>query len=75
MCNAVVLHFFQIFFESINFDDRVVSLAIIVATQPKSDVIRIRNCIASKLLAGNLRDIDRDLGLRGRNYKTKEYRA
>jgi hypothetical protein len=75
MRDAIVLHLFQIFFEAINFDDRVVSLAVIVAAQPKGDIIRIRNGIAPELLARNLRDIDRDLRLRGRDYETEEYQA
>jgi hypothetical protein len=72
MRDAVVLHLCQIFFEALNLDDRIVSLAVIVAAQPKGDIIGIRNRIAPELLAGNLRDIDRDLRLRGRDYKTHE---
>ena len=63
------------FFEALNVDDRVASLAVIVAAQPKGDIIWIRNCIAPELLAGNLRDIDHDLRLRGRDYETEEYQA
>jgi hypothetical protein len=73
--DAVVFHLFKIFFEALNFDDCVVSLAVIVTAQPKGDIIRIRNCIAPELLAGNLRDIDRDLRLRGRDCKTQEYQV
>jgi hypothetical protein len=73
--DAVVLHLFQIFFKALNFDDRVASLAVIVTAQPKGDIIWIGNCIAPELLAGNLRDIDRDLRLRGRDCKTEGYQA
>jgi hypothetical protein len=75
MCNAVVFHFSQILFERVNFYNRIVSLPIIVAAQPKSDIVWIGNFIASELLAGNLRDINCDLRLRGRNYNAKENRA
>ena len=75
MGDAVILHLFQIFLETLDINDRVVSLAVIVATQPKRNIIRVRNCIAPELLAGNLGDIDCDLRLRGRGYKKKRYQA
>src|ERR1700730_10104025 len=75
MRDAVILHLFQIFLETLDINNRVVSLAVIVATQPKGNIIRVRNCIAPELLAGNLGDIDCDLRLRGRYYKKKGYQA
>jgi hypothetical protein len=73
--DAVAFYLVQSVFEALNVDDRISSLPVIVAAQPKSDIIRISNCKAPELLTGNLRDIDRDLCMRGRDYKTEEYQA
>ena len=67
--DTVIFQPFKIVFEALSLDDGVVASAVIVAAQPCCDVAGVCNCIISELLAGNLRDIDRNLRLRSRDHK------
>ena len=58
MTNVVILQFPDICLKFLDFDDRVVSLRVVEAAEPHSDIMRIGNFVSDPLVAGDLGDID-----------------
>ena len=71
-CDAIVHHLIDVFLKTLDVNNRVAALTVIVAAQPKRDVSGVRNLITSKLFAGNFRYIKSHLALRRGHDKAAE---
>jgi len=65
--DAILRQLVEILGKHLSIDERIIVLGVVVAVEPDGDVLRIGDPVAGELLAGNLRYIDRHLGLRTRN--------
>jgi hypothetical protein len=75
MHDAVILQLFKICLETLDVDNCIGALAVLVAAQRKRDIVRIRDGVAPELRAGDLRDVDGDLGLSVCDHKAEANRA
>jgi len=72
ICDAIVHHLIDSFPKTLDANNRVAALTVIVAAQPKHDVSGVRNLITSELFAGNFRYIKSHLALRRGHDKAAE---